>query len=519
MKNPITHLSLICLAAVINLNTASAQTFTTADDSATVKVKIQYNEMTKKDRLVLYYTNVVPVPLTSGQSGIIITMAKKLSPSNFEFQFRIPNKSQMPGIYFTITKVKSDKNEKGDSLPEKDIDPSYDLIRNSFIEAGDDLIIYVLKKPQFDSQRSPLHNFIYKYEGIGSEKFTIRHEIDSIRYSKDFQYDYMNTDSTFNNRSGELKLASYLTTLLIPYKGKISSAAYDELLIHSYFSAKVIANLGIRYYLKRQFKNASEKTWLKMAKDIEQEDVAGWWKFDKQALTACYDFGEAELEKYHTIGYCRNKNWVPDSLIHDLTQISDPLIRERLMILAAKVYSFYFNDYTSFLMQCTKYIQSKESREQFAKLVLLKKGAPAYNFSLTDLNGKKVTLAEFKGKVVFIDFWYTGCENCSNYYHKVLSNVEEKFRSNPNYVFLSVSIDKNMKLWKNSVMTHTYTSEQVKNLYTNGQGPTNDIITFMNVSSYPSPFIIDRHQKIFDMGLTLRDEQPLINTLQAAAKN
>lgn len=79
----------------------------------------------------------------------------------------------------------------------------------------------------------------------------------------------------------------------------------------------------------------------------------------------------------------------------------------------------------------------------------LKAGAPSPTFSCPDINGKTVSLADLKGKFVYIDVWATWCGPCRGELPH-LKTLEEKYADKDIY-FVSLSCDKNKKAWEDMV--------------------------------------------------------------------
>lgn len=128
-----------------------------------------------------------------------------------------------------------------------------------------------------------------------------------------------------------------------------------------------------------------------------------------------------------------------------------------------------------------------------------------------DVNGKEVRLSDFRGKVILIDLWFSGCAGCVSVAN-ALPKVEHAFEDNHDIVFLSISIDKNKQLWLKSIQDPDDTKEKVGSsssyshfttkkaiyLYTGGVGDKHEFIkTYNPKRTYPCLLLIDKKGKIF----------------------
>ena len=127
----------------------------------------------------------------------------------------------------------------------------------------------------------------------------------------------------------------------------------------------------------------------------------------------------------------------------------------------------------------------------------LKKGMPAPDFSLVDINGNVFTKERLNGKVILMDFWFTGCVGCAQI-TPILNKLETIYKNDTTVVFLSVCTDKEKTTWTKSIAQKKYTTENSINLYTSGSGNAHSIIKTYNISSFPTLFLIDRNGIIVD---------------------
>jgi len=116
-------------------------------------------------------------------------------------------------------------------------------------------------------------------------------------------------------------------------------------------------------------------------------------------------------------------------------------------------------------------------------------GKPAIDFILPNLNNKKVSLSQFKGKLVLLDFWYNGCPSCASVFN-AMSTVKAHFKNNANVIFLNVSVDQTKSRWQQGISLYKISDDI--NVFTEGRGERHPVITTYGINGYPSQFLIDQ---------------------------
>ena len=120
-------------------------------------------------------------------------------------------------------------------------------------------------------------------------------------------------------------------------------------------------------------------------------------------------------------------------------------------------------------------------------------------FSEKDSNGRPLSVAAYKGKVVLIDFWATWCGPCKAELPNVLA-VYRKYHAQ-GFEIIGVSLDEN----RNSLANFTQAQGMVWPQYFDGRGWENKVAVKYGVHSIPMTYLLDRRGII--IGESLRGEK------------
>jgi hypothetical protein len=234
------------------------------------------------------------------------------------------------------------------------------------------------------------------------------------------------------------------------------------------------------------------------------------------SLVLSKDYCYSQLLKLQTEYYITHKVNNPDSIFYMIKKRFSGVLRDYLLV------NFFLqmkpNNANSEFDQAMTMAKNKKCIEILKDLKTRLPGIHAYPFSLSDTSGHLIRLSNFKGKVILMDFWFTGCGGCASYYQNVLSKVELHFKDDTNVVFIAVCIDRNKKDWSDGIKSGEYTSMGTINLYTKGNGIVDPIVKYYRIQEYPTALLIDPKGNIYMFNTSnLYKQESLINCIVKAA--
>ncbi|WP_143959137.1 TlpA family protein disulfide reductase [Litoribacter populi] len=195
-----------------------------------------------------------------------------------------------------------------------------------------------------------------------------------------------------------------------------------------------------------------------------------------------------------------------------------PLIRDLLYGRYMVRYYRKFKESNKSFEKALEVVETPWIAESIASLYKTQKtGEQVTDIPLRDLEGNEVSLLDYQGKTLFVDFWFSGCSACIKFYKNYLTQIEAHFEGDEEFAVVSISSDRDSRLWKKSIASGNFTSDKAINL--NAPGADHPLIQYYNIQAYPTHMLINKRGEVARVGNFPTDLDQLINMLEFYKSN
>jgi len=195
------------------------------------------------------------------------------------------------------------------------------------------------------------------------------------------------------------------------------------------------------------------------------------------------------------------------------SEIESPLIKGELAYFCVNRYLTRSKLSDSLIAKARTLIIDKEqlklAEDKYRKVKLTEKGAPSPKFIFENTEGKKISLDDLAGKVIYIDIWATWCAPCIREipgFEKLQQDFSEKEVS-----FVSISFADNKEKWLKMVE-----EKELGGIHLFGGESDNPFFANYSVNSIPRYILLDKKLNVITAFAPRPSNAKLINQLNEA---
>jgi peroxiredoxin len=486
-------------------------------NKATFKIKILTNHPEEYGLRIIFIRDAI-ISGVGDEDQFANNIRLEFKPNiHSEFIFDIQNLDHIGRLVIVVRKENTESQLGG----------SY------YIEPGDQILVKIKDDSVYRHPLRESNGYIPIFYGQNSRKYTCCYKLNQIfRKFKTYGNDKFDNDSTefVSLYNTCLNYNAAVFTCLSQFQPYLSKDAYLLIKAQAAGFPDWIYSSGIltRYYIN--YRNNLKMQ--KMLKEIYKQfplhiDTANsniLFLSDQWSLATCnIIMTELTLSNGRRPTYTETFDYINNRFARKLKEklfarfLLDPFTSRLLS--GEDIVS----DNTEILnlVDSAYYLSSTSFMKAFFKhTIVFSRGKNAYNFHLRDINNKTISLSDFRGKIVLLDTWGTGCGGCAIFYRWFTDSIVPKMKGDTSFAFVSICTDKKRDRWLKSVQSNLYTDESHINLTTSPYGEDSDYEQYYGFNTLPFILLIDKNGKIFElMKNNYRDPKKILDLFSLAENN